>query len=88
MVLNLLGLLLLGLIAGGVARLFIRSPQRLGCLGTALLGVVGSYAGGSLGAILFDDKFDLRKAATLIGAIAGSIVVLAIWRVFDRRPRR
>jgi uncharacterized membrane protein YeaQ/YmgE (transglycosylase-associated protein family) len=88
MVLSLLGLLLLGLVAGGIARLFVRSPQRLGCLGTALLGIVGSYAGGSLGAILFDDKFDLRKAGTIIGAIAGTVVVLAIWRVFDRKPRR
>ncbi|MGH8963534.1 MAG: GlsB/YeaQ/YmgE family stress response membrane protein [Jatrophihabitantaceae bacterium] len=88
MVLDLLGLLLLGLIAGGIARLFVRSPQRLGCLGTALLGVVGSYAGGSIGAILLHDKFDLRKASTFIGAIGGSIVVLALWRVFDRKPRR
>jgi uncharacterized membrane protein YeaQ/YmgE (transglycosylase-associated protein family) len=88
MVLSLLGLLVLGLVAGGIARLFVHSPQRLGCLGTSLLGIVGSYAGGSLGAILFDDKFDLRKAGTIIGAIAGSILVLAIWRVFDRSPRR
>lgn len=88
MVFPLLGLLVLGLVAGGIARLFVRSPQRLGCLGTSLLGIVGSYAGGSLGAILFDDKFDLRKAGTIIGAIAGSIIVLAIWRVFDRNPRR
>jgi uncharacterized membrane protein YeaQ/YmgE (transglycosylase-associated protein family) len=88
MVLSLLGLLLLGLVAGGIARLFVRSPQRLGCLGTILLGIVGSYAGGSLGSILFDDKFDLRKAGTIIGAIAGSMVLLAIWRVFDRNPRR
>lgn len=88
MVLNLLGLLFLGLIAGGIARLFVRSPQRLGCLGTALLGIVGSYAGGTLGTLLFNDKFDIRKAATIVGAIAGTIVVLAIWRLLDRRPRR
>ncbi len=88
MVLNRLGLLFLGLIAGGVAGLFVRSPQRLGCLGTALLGIVGSYAGGTLGTLLFNDKFDIRKAATIVGAIAGTIVVLAIWRLLDRRPRR
>ncbi len=88
MVLNLLGLLFLGLIAGGIARLFVRSPQRLGCLGTALLGIVGSCAGGTLGTLLFNDKFDIRKAATIVGAIAGTIVVLAIWRLLDRRPRR
>jgi len=45
-----------------------------------LLGIVGSYAGGSLGALLFHDKFDIRKASTIVGAIVGTIVVLAIWR--------
>lgn len=88
MLLNLLGLLLLGLVAGGIARIFVRSPQRLGCLGTALLGVVGSYAGGSLGAILFHDTFDLRKAGTFVGAVAGSVIVLAVWRLVDRSPHR
>jgi uncharacterized membrane protein YeaQ/YmgE (transglycosylase-associated protein family) len=78
-----LGLLLLGLIAGAIARLFVRSPARLGCLGTAALGVIGSYAGGSLGALLFNDKLDIRKASTFVGAVVGSIVVLALWRLFD-----
>jgi uncharacterized membrane protein YeaQ/YmgE (transglycosylase-associated protein family) len=84
-----LGLLLLGLIAGAIARLFVRSPGRLGCLGTAVLGVIGSYAGGSLGALLFNDKLDIRKASTFIGAVVGSMLVLGVWRLFDRaRPRR
>ncbi len=83
MIFSLLGLLLLGLIVGMIARLFVRSPTRLGCLGTAILGIIGSYAGGSLGSILFHDKFDLRKAGTFIGALAGTIVVLAIWRAID-----
>ena len=87
MLLSLLGLLLLGLIVGAIARIFVGSPQRLGCLGTAVLGIVGSYAGGSLGAILFHDKFDLRKASTFLGAVAGTIVVLAVWRVFAGNRR-
>ena len=83
----LIGLLLLGLVAGFIARIFIRSPRRLGCWGTALLGIVGSYAGGTLGALLFHDDFEIRRAATLIGAVAGTLVVLSVWRIFDR-PRR
>ena len=75
-----IGLFFLGLIAGAIGRLFVRSPARLGFWGTVLLGIIGSYAGGTLGALLFDDKFDIRKASTFIGAIVGTIVVLAIWR--------
>ena len=83
-----LGLLLLGLVAGAIARLFVHSPQRLGCLGTSVLGVVGAYAGGSLWSILRYNHFDLRRASTFIGAVIGSIVVLALWRTVDRARRR
>ena len=77
---SLLGLLLVGLVAGAIGRLLVRSPARLGFWGTILLGIIGSYAGGSLGALLFHDKFDIRKASTIIGAIAGTVVILAVWR--------
>jgi uncharacterized membrane protein YeaQ/YmgE (transglycosylase-associated protein family) len=80
----LIGLLVVGLIAGAIARLVVRSPERLGCLGTALLGIIGSYAGGSLYAVLFDNRFDLRQASTFIGAVIGSVVVLLAWRFVDR----
>jgi len=85
MIWSVLGLLLLGLVVGAIGRLFISSPQRLGCLGTAVLGLIGSYAGGTLGALLFNDKWDIRKASTLIGAIVGTIVVLGMWRAVDNR---
>jgi uncharacterized membrane protein YeaQ/YmgE (transglycosylase-associated protein family) len=75
-----IGLFFLGLIAGAIGRLFVRSPARLGFWGTVLIGIVGSYAGGTLGALLFHDKFDIRKASTIFGAIIGTIVVLAVWR--------
>lgn len=81
----LIGLLLLGLITGAIARLFVRSPARLGCLGTIVLGIVGSYVGGTLGALLFDEKFDVRQSRVWVGAVLGSIIVLAIWRAVDRR---
>jgi uncharacterized membrane protein YeaQ/YmgE (transglycosylase-associated protein family) len=75
-----IALFFVGLIAGAIGRLVVHSPSRLGFWGTVLLGIVGSYAGGTLGALLFHDKFDIRKASTIIGAIAGTIIVLAIWR--------
>ena len=88
MILYILGLLLVGLVAGAIARLLVSSPERLGCLGTSLLGVVGSYAGGSLWAVLAHNTFDLRKASTFIGAIAGSVIVLLVWRLVDGARRR
>jgi len=88
MIFYLLGLFVIGLLAGGIARLIVSSPQRLGCLGTALLCIIGSYAGGSLWAVLAYNRFDLRKASTFIGAVAGSVILLLVWRLFAGRRRR
>jgi uncharacterized membrane protein YeaQ/YmgE (transglycosylase-associated protein family) len=38
--------------------------------------------------LLFNDKFDLRKASTFIGAVVGSMILLAVWRLFDGARRR
>ena len=88
MIFYILGLFVIGLLAGGLARLLVPGRQRLGCLGTALLGIVGSYAGGSLWALLAHDRFDLRKASTFLGAVAGSVILLLIWRLIDRSRSR
>lgn len=77
----LFGLFLVGLIAGAIGRLIVHSPARLGFWGTVLLGVIGSYAGGTFGALLFHDTFDIGKASTLIGAIAGTVAILGLWRL-------
>lgn len=82
-----LALAVLGLVAGAIARLFVRSPARLGCLGTMALGVAGSYLGGTLAALLFDEEFDIRRTRTVLGAIVGTIVLLALWRLIDRGDR-
>ena len=82
-----LGLALLGLVAGAIARLFVRSPARLGCLGTMLLGVAGSYLGGTLAALLFDEEFNIRRTSTVLGAIVGTVVLLGLWRLIDNGKR-
>jgi uncharacterized membrane protein YeaQ/YmgE (transglycosylase-associated protein family) len=79
---SIVGLFFLGLVVGFLGRLLIRSPARLGCLGTAVLGIVGSYAGGTIGALLFNEKFDIKRAGTFLGALIGTVIVLALWRFF------
>ena len=75
---------LIGLIAGVIARLI--APGRKepsGFLLTALLGVAGAFAGTSLGQEAGWYSADDRVA--LAGALAGSVVVLAIWGFLFRR---
>lgn len=75
-----LGFLLLGLIAGAIAKAIIPGDQVGGWLATLILGVIGAFVGGWLGSILFDvsleDFFSLKTWALAIG---GSLVVLLIY---------
>lgn len=83
-----LGFLLLGLIAGAIAKMILPGAQGGGWFITLILGVVGALLGGWLAGILFNVDlagfFDLR---TWLIAIAGSIVVLLIYGLLTRGKR-
>jgi len=72
--------LILGLIAGSVARALVPGRIGGGLLSALICGVVGSLVGGWISAAIFHVSlgtfWDLR---TWIIAIAGSALVLAIW---------
>jgi uncharacterized membrane protein YeaQ/YmgE (transglycosylase-associated protein family) len=78
--------LLIGLIAGFVARALVPGPDPMGWLGTMVLGVVGSLVGGTLAALLFGGTLAL-SAAGIIGSIIGAIIVLLVWRQVGSRSR-
>lgn len=80
---SLIGFLIMGLIAGAIARLLIPGDQGLGILGTMLVGVVGSYIGGLLGS-LFSGGLALT-ASGLIGSVVGSVILLLIMGRTSRR---
>ena len=79
-----LGMLILGLIAGALARLLVPGEDPMGIGGTILLGVIGSFVGGFLGDVLFrSDSEDLGlHPASLLGSIIGGVVVLLLYRRF------
>src|ERR1700704_5607841 len=60
MLVFLLSLFLVGLIAGALARLIVPGHDPIGILGTALLGIVGSFVGGLLASLLFEHSLQLR----------------------------
>ncbi|MRG58923.1 GlsB/YeaQ/YmgE family stress response membrane protein [Agromyces sp. CFH 90414] len=84
-----LAFLILGLIAGAIAKLILPGKQGGGWLVTLLLGVVGALLGGWLGSLLFgtglEEFWDL---GTWLLAIGGSIVVLLIYGLLTRGSRR
>jgi len=80
-------LLVFGLIAGAIARLVVPGRDPMGLLGTAVLGIVGSFIGGFLGYILFrkDAVEGALQPASLLGSIIGAVIALLVYRAVSRR---
>ncbi len=84
---TILGLIIIGLIAGLIARAIIPGKQSIGILMTIVLGIVGSFVGGFLGFLLFgaDPSGGFLQPAGIIGSIIGAIIVLGIYVAVSRR---
>lgn len=84
-----LGFLLLGLIAGVIAKLILPGKQGGGWITTLILGVIGALVGGWLGGLIFHVGYDgFFSIQSWIIAIVGSIIVLLIWGFITRRMPR
>jgi uncharacterized membrane protein YeaQ/YmgE (transglycosylase-associated protein family) len=85
---GILGFLLLGLIAGAIAKAILPGRQGGGWIVTLVLGVVGAILGGWIGSLIFGgglgDFFDLR---TWLLSILGAVIVLLIYGAATRRSR-
>jgi uncharacterized membrane protein YeaQ/YmgE (transglycosylase-associated protein family) len=86
---GILGFLLLGLIAGAIAKAILPGRQGGGWVLTLVLGVVGAILGGWIGSLIFGgglgNFFDLR---TWLLSILGAVIVLLIYgAVAGRRSR-
>jgi uncharacterized membrane protein YeaQ/YmgE (transglycosylase-associated protein family) len=81
--------LIIGLIAGALARFFIPGPQPMGMFITMILGLIGSFVGGFLSSLLFG--YDAAEpgihAAGLVMSTIGAVLVLALY-LWATRSRR
>lgn len=84
--------LILGLIAGAIAKAILPGRQGGGWIATLLLGVVGAMLGGWLGSMLFGaDMNEFWSLESWLLAIGGAIVVLLIYGLIvggSRKERR
>lgn len=88
---GIIGWIILGLLAGAIAKLLIPGDDPGGIIVTMLIGIVGALLGGFLASALFDVQpndgfFDL---STWASAIVGALILLVIYRaVTGRRTTR
>ncbi|MDP9181779.1 MAG: GlsB/YeaQ/YmgE family stress response membrane protein [Actinomycetota bacterium] len=75
-------MIVIGLVAGFLARAIVPGRDPMGIGATILLGIVGSFVGGLLGYLLFGKDADegALQPSGLIGAIIGSIIALLVYR--------
>jgi uncharacterized membrane protein YeaQ/YmgE (transglycosylase-associated protein family) len=80
-------LIIIGAIAGFVARLLVPGPDPMGIFATIVLGIIGSFIGGFLGYILFgkDINEGALQPSGIIGSIVGAIIALLVYRFATRR---
>jgi uncharacterized membrane protein YeaQ/YmgE (transglycosylase-associated protein family) len=84
---GIIGWIVLGFLAGVIAKAVTPGAERAGIVLTTLLGIGGALLGGFVASLLgagdpIDEFFDL---STWIAAIAGAMLILVAWRAIDDR---
>jgi uncharacterized membrane protein YeaQ/YmgE (transglycosylase-associated protein family) len=78
-------MIVIGLVAGLIARALVPGRQAMGIVATMLLGIVGSFVGGLLGSLFSGGDLLALRPSGLIWSIIGSVIVLAIVGFVGRR---
>ncbi len=78
--------LIVGLLAGFIARALVPGPDPMGVLGTLVLGLIGSLIGGFLGWLLFgrDSADGALQLSGIFGSIVGAVIALLIYRAVNK----
>jgi uncharacterized membrane protein YeaQ/YmgE (transglycosylase-associated protein family) len=85
---NVIAWVILGILAGAIAKAIYPGPQGGGILGTIILGIIGAFVGGSLLTFFQTGTVQLTAASLSIPgvfvAVLGAIVAVFIWNLITR----
>jgi uncharacterized membrane protein YeaQ/YmgE (transglycosylase-associated protein family) len=90
---NIIGWVVLGLIAGAIAKMIYPGSQGGGIIATMVLGIVGAFIGGTLYTLISTGKFAIASSTavsagalipSLIFAVLGSMVAIFLWGLVTR----
>ena len=80
---GIVGWIVIGLIAGGIAKLLMPGKDPGGCLITILLGIAGALLAGFIGKAV--GWYEEGEAAGFVAAIVGAFIILVLYRMILRR---
>ena len=78
--------IVIGLLAGGIAKLLMPGKDPGGCIVTILLGIAGALLAGFLGRAL--GLYGPGDGAGFIAAVVGSFIILLVYRLISGRGAR
>jgi uncharacterized membrane protein YeaQ/YmgE (transglycosylase-associated protein family) len=84
---GIVGWIVLGLLAGLIAKAVLPGAESVGLIITTLIGIAGALLGGFLATALgfgdpVDEFFDL---STWLAAVVGAVIILAVWNAIRGR---
>ncbi len=82
---TIIGLLVIGVVAGFVARAIVPGAQAMSVSEKILLGIAGSFVGGLLARVVFHHPRGFVQASSWVGAVIGSVIVLLIYQQVQQR---
>ncbi|WP_017720878.1 GlsB/YeaQ/YmgE family stress response membrane protein [Kamptonema formosum] len=86
---NILAWIILGLLAGAIAKAIYPGYQGGGILSTMVLGIIGAFLGGTLMTLLQTGSLQLTATAFslpgLFVAVIGSLIAIWLWHMYNRR---
>ncbi len=83
-----IALVIVGLVAGFLARALVPGDDSMSIGSTILLGIVGSFVGGFLGSLLFGNEDGYLRPANLLGSIVGAVIALLVYNATAGRRAR
>ena len=81
---SIVGWIIVGFVAGALARVVVRTDWNLGCLGTIAVGVIGGLIGGALFSLAGDEGISGFGLRSMFVAFIGAVVLLAVVNLFAR----
>lgn len=82
---HIIGMVIVGLIAGALARLLMPGRDPMGIIMTIILGIAGSFVGGFIATLIWRNANEGFHPGGLLLSVLGALLLLFIWRMIRSR---
>lgn len=82
---HIIGMVIVGLIAGALARLLMPGRDPMGIIMTIVLGIAGSFVGGFVAGLIWRNETGTFRPGGILLSILGAILLLFLWRMIRGR---